>query len=210
MEFKNTPGRKLILNAQNVNRRSVDDIIHFMAWSPAFQGYMVENAGKEHYRMLAEISHQLWLGSRISDVGTFCGASALALSSNPNVLVTTYDIESFIPNDPVVATPLTRPNVVQKIMSGHADISNIAQCDVVLLDIDPHDGPAEMQFVNMLIEHGFRGVLVCDDIHLNDGMRAFWGNIPRHLRKIDASHLAHWSGTGMVVFDPSYLDVQIS
>lgn len=202
--------RKLILNTEKVNGRSVTELNAYMAWNPQYIQFMNETAGCEHYRMLAEISHQLEDGCKVADVGTYYGASALALSSNPNISVTTYDILRFIPAGPNMATPLTRPNLVQKVMSGQLDIGNIAKCDFVLLDIDPHNGPEETRFVEMLIENGFRGILACDDINLNEGMRAFWDGIPSNLKKVDVTHLAHWTGTGMVVFDPSFIDVEVS
>lgn len=196
----------LTLNAANVGARSLLHLTPNMAWNRPYIEYMLAPPGQEHYRMLAEISHQLPDGAAIADVGTFYGASALALSSNPGVQVTTYDIARYIPYSDI-ATPLSRPNVTMKTMSGHADVASIARASFVLLDIDPHDGPRETQFVQALRESGFRGILACDDINLNPGMRQFWATIPDTLKKVDVTHLAHWSGTGLVVFDPSYVDV---
>lgn len=199
----------LHLHKDNVGNRDMTQLNAFMTWNPAYVQYMNEGPGREHYRMLAEISHQLPDEALVADVGTFYGASALALSSNPKVQVTTYDIGQFIPQVPGVATPLTRSNIRMKVMSGQLDIANIARSHVVLLDIDPHEGSQETKFVQLLLEHGFRGLLVCDDIQLNEGMKEFWATIPAHLKKIDVSHLAHWTGTGIVVFDPTFVDAHV-
>lgn len=204
------PSQVLRLSREKVAARSMEHLNDFMYWNPKYIEYMNQEPGKEHYRFLAEVSHQLEDGSKIADVGTFYGASALALSSNPNVLVTSYDIEQFIPKASHIQTPLSRPNIVQKIMSGQLDIANIAKSHLVLLDIDPHNGPEEAKFVQMLEDNGFRGILVCDDINLNEGMQAFWDGIPNYHKKIDITHLAHWSGTGLVVFDPTFVDVEIA
>lgn len=196
------------LTTENVTKRSVIHLLKYVAWKPEYVKYMTEMPGKEIYKMLVEISHQLPNGSKIADVGTYIGASALALSSNPNVNVTTYDIVGSIPND-AGYTALTRDNVVQKVISGQEDIENISNSELVVLDIDPHDGPSEVAFVKLLLDKGFKGILVCDNVKLNEGMQEFWNSIPSHLKKIDVSQLAHWTGTGIVVFDPSYIDVQV-
>jgi|Laugresbdmm110sd_1035091.scaffolds.fasta_scaffold03109_2 predicted O-methyltransferase YrrM len=198
----------IVLSKSRVNARSVQDLNEYMDWNPMHKTFMNSEPGREHYKMLAEISHQLPNNAHISDVGTYYGTSALALSSNPNVNVMSYDIGEFIPKG--VKSPLNRANIQMNVMSGHADIATISKSAFVLLDIDPHDGPEETRFVNFLIEHGFRGVLACDDIYLNSGMKDFWDNIPQQLKKIDVSDMAHWTGTGVVVFDPSHIDVVIA
>lgn len=205
-----TSRQTLRLSKETISARSMDHLKQYMYWNPQYIEYMNQEPGKEHYRFLAEVSHQLSDGSLIADVGTYYGTSALALSSNPNVSVTTYDIAQFIPKASHVETPLSRPNIVQKIMSGQLDIANIAKSHFVLLDIDPHNGPEETKFVQMLIDSGFRGILVCDDIKLNPGMQEFWEGIPSTYKKIDVTHLAHWSGTGLVVFDPTFMDVHVA
>lgn len=200
---------KLNLNKENVFARSILDLLPYMEWNPEFLQYMNKSPGCEHYRMLAEISNQLPDGTRISDLGTYNGSSALALSDNLNVHVTTYDIKQFIPDSSKILTPLTRPNIQMKIMPCQSDIQSILQSQFVFLDIDPHDGPEETQFVKLLLDNGFRGILGCDDIHLNAGMNLFWDSIPFHLKKIDVTYLGHSSGTGLVIFDPSLIDIDV-
>lgn len=198
----------LTLSYDDVAKQPMGHLLPFMSWNPPYITYMNELPGQEHYKLLANISHQLPDGAVISDVGTYFGASALALSSNPKVCVTTYDIADCITKNNNTLTPLSRENITQKIMPGQQDIELIAKSDLVVLDIDPHDGPAEIDFVKLLVEHGFRGILICDDINLNAGMKEFWNSIPSHLKKIDVSRLAHWTGTGLVVFDPLKIDAK--
>jgi hypothetical protein len=78
------------------------------------------------------------------------------------------------------------------------------------LDIDPHDGTTETQFLDALHTNGFRGIILCDDIKLNDGMKEFWDGIPSHLKKVDLTAWGHWSGTGAVIYDPSYIDLRLA
>jgi hypothetical protein len=199
----------LRISAENIASRSMDHLNLYIQWKPAHMRYMNEVPGKEHYRFLAEVSHLLADGSYISDVGTYYGTSALALSSNPNVSVVTYDIVQCIPTEPHVLTPLSRPNILQKLIPGQLDISTIAKSHVVLLDIDPHNGSDEKEFFQMLITNGFRGVLVCDDINLNPGMKSFWSTIPPMYKKMEITSVAHWSGTGLVLFDPTFITVEM-
>ena len=131
---------KIQLDFKNVHKRNNEELCSYMTWNPQYTYYLNELPGQEHYRMLAEISNQLPNNALISDVGTYYGASALALSSNQNVQVTTYDINVCIPTYRDVLTPLHRKNIKQKIMSGQLDIVNISKSHIVFLDIDPHDG----------------------------------------------------------------------
>jgi len=72
------------------------------------------------------------------------------------------------------------------------------------LDIDPHDGIQEMIFLDMLRKIKYKGLIMCDDIHINSGMEVFWSNITEE--KFDLSHIGHCHpngqiyGTGLIVF----------
>lgn len=201
-------GKVLHLTKDAIDKVDMSSLHPYMTWNPQFIRYMNEAPGKEHYKMLAVLSSQLDAGSVVSDLGTYYGASALALSYNPDVIVTTYDIFNVIPQQEP-RSPLTRPNIAMKIMSCQLDLRNISKSHLVLLDIDPHDGPTETKVVESLQESGFRGILLCDDIFLNDGMTEFWLSIPKQIKKVNVSRFGHWTGTGAVVFDPSFIDLHM-
>ena len=193
------------LSKDDMSNIGIETLYPYMTWNPQYINFMNELPGREHYRMLASISKQLDDGAGVADVGTYFGASALAFSINPNVHVTTYDIHQCIPEHGM--TPLARANVKQKVMSGQLDVGNIVNSDVVLLDIDPHDGPTETKFVELLMENNFQGILLCDDIFHNKGMTQFWNDIPSILKKVDVSEYGHWTGTGAVIFNPDIIDI---
>lgn len=206
--FNITDKQVIRLSKEKVDARTTEHLHKYMMYKPNFIKYIRQNAGKEHYKMLAELSHQLRDGTVVADVGTLYGASALMLSSNPSVEVITYDIVELIKkNDDANNTPLHKPNIQQRIKSGLDDITEISKCSLVLLDIDPHDGCQEPVFVEALKANGFKGLLVCDDIMLNRNMKRFWSTTTPELKKINVTHLGHWSGTGIIVFDPSTIDV---
>ena len=62
-----------------------------------------------------------------------------------------------------------------------------------------HDGGFEREFILELLKNNYKGMVLCDDIYLNDEMKSFWEWVP--LQKIDVSKYGHWSGTGIILFD---------
>ena len=59
-----------------------------------------------------------------------------------------------------------------------------------------HNGIHEKLFYDWLIKINYKGLLLFDDIHLNNEMRTFWNNIIH--KKEDISHIGHITGTGVV------------
>ena len=152
--------------------------------------YFTKLAGTEHYRLLAHLS-SLYSHRLILDVGTFHGASAVALSANPLAQVISYDIANQRTLD------IQRHNLEFRVKDVLEDKDRLAQASLILLDTF-HDGGFEREFVRCLQSVGFRGTLLLDDTHLNEAMESFWGEI--RLPKADLTRVGHWSGTGAVYF----------
>src|SRR5262249_38974335 len=78
-----------------------------------------------------------------------------------------------------------------------ADLLNSA---LIFLDTSPHDGRFERQVYDTLQTHGYRGLLVLDDINCDrfPGMNHFWLAI--ECPKWDITRYGHHSGTGVVSF----------
>jgi hypothetical protein len=200
------------LHKEAIDKIDLSPLTHHLSWNPQAKQFFLGDAGQEHYKLLAYLSQHI--AGEVFDIGTLFGASALALSINDNSKVLTFDRTRFIPEvdpqNPATAslvTPLSRPNIKMYVASGQAVIPRIAQSPLVVLDVDPHDGFQETDFVERLVRHDFKGILVVNDINLNKEMRWFWENIPHQLKKLDATHLGHHTGTGIIVFDPSFIDV---
>jgi hypothetical protein len=204
-----TNGNTIKLTKDKVDAIDLGHLVEYISWSPEHAHYFTAPAGKEIYKLLAYISKKL-AGGVVSDVGTFRGSSALALSYNENVQVDTFDTTNHIMKVDGTKTITYRTNISRKIVSGQAVISKIAESLVVVLDIDPHDGVEEAKFVTKLMQYGFKGLLVVDNIKIGIGMQAFWDNVPATLKKIDVTSLGHWVGTGIIVFDPKTLDVVVA
>lgn len=161
-----------------------------------YQGYFREPEGVEHYRLLERLVADLSDGSVVVDVGTLYGLSALALASNPRIQVWSYDIHSFIPQDAAINTI---PNISFRLKNGIDAVPDFVKAtQLIVLDIDPHDGQQERAFLDALVAHGYTGRVVCDDIQLNDAMRSFWDSVTQ--RK-EIRQDGHHSGTGIIYFE---------
>lgn len=210
---------KLIMSISlRINRKEIADvdlssIYEFLDWNPTYKEFLSKKPGEEHYKLLFYIAKLLAATTSpspavISDIGTLYGSSALSFAAaHPTIQVTTYDILNVVPNVQGIKTVNNVLNIKRKIMSGQLDIHNICKSQVVLMDIDPHEGSEEVKFINLLLNAGFKGLLLVDDIHLNDGMKAFWNGVT--LPKYDLTDIGHWTGTGLIVFDVNTIDVTI-
>lgn len=154
--------------------------------------YFQDPAGREHYRLLAWLSVFCDI-KKIVEVGTHEGLSALALSADPNANVITYDIVSnFI--SPEIRK---KSNIQFRTGLAHEDPTDILAADLIFFDA-AHDGVYEKEFYQFLVDSKYKGVLLLDDIHLNEPMANFWNLI--NLPKQDVTSIGHCSGTGIVVF----------
>lgn len=152
--------------------------------------YFLKPPGEEHYHLLASLAAQL-NNATIVDIGTHYGYSALALSGNNNRVIT-FDIAD--------QRRLSLPSSVQFKLVNILEQPDAFPLDtsLALLDIDPHSGREEQAMIELLLRRGWKGTVLCDDVHLNDGMRKFWqwaSDLPG-VRATDLTHVGHWSGTG--------------
>lgn len=148
-----------------------------------FKTLFYEPAGKNHYYLLQDLCKGKKL---VFDVGTYKAASAIAMSTAKKVI--TFDIQKF-----GHALPDNVTQVVTGDFTAHTDV---LKAEIILIDVDPHDGKQEKYFFDKLIEIGYKGMLIFDDIHLNKEMESFWKNITHP--KEDVTEKGHYSGTGIV------------
>lgn len=188
----------------SVKNVKLTNMVPYAAWHYYIQ-YFVLGPGKEHYPLLAHMASQCEPGDLIVDMGTHVGMSALALASNEKVQVISYDLIDLI--DTKEPSAKTCPNIELRIMNCKNDVATLLRAKIILMDVDPHDGIQEKEYIELLIRHGYKGIVLCDDIYL-DAMKPFWEWVP--LKKIDLSHYGHWSGTGAIIFDPSVADLHVT
>jgi hypothetical protein len=158
--------------------------------------------GQEHYHLLKELSTQI-NGKEIFDIGTWKGASALALSFNQTNTVHSFDLvhSHILPKISNIVYHLA--NIVTNTPDRELWKERILASPLIFLDIDPHEGKDEYVFYEWLRDNNYKGVLICDDIHHFEAMRNnFWSKIPNEF-KTDLTSQGHWSGTGKVQFTSS-------
>lgn len=154
----------------------------------------------EHYAFLDGLT-RVTKPALVLDIGTYHGASALAMASHTEKLVT-YDI---VPLHEIGSAfeQLTSEytNVEQIIgdLSEHvfyeSQIELITNSDLVLVD-GPKDGVFEYALVPRLLQDMKEGsILVLDDIRFAN-MVELWKNLDRP--RMDVGCFAHSSGTGVV------------
>jgi len=80
--------------------------------------------------------------------------------------------------------------------SAYEGVLDVGELDFALLDVDPHDGKQESRALSVLKEGGFEGVVLCDDIRANDGMKEWWASV--EFTKLDITDYGHASGSGLV------------
>lgn len=165
---------------------------------PFFEG----SPGKEHYKLLAYLA-SLYNNVDIFDIGTYYGYSALALASgNKNNRVLSFDLE-------MKGSPPKASNIFyyfNNLMESSGQTiwkKRLLESPLIMLDIDPHEGTREYNFYIWLRENKYQGIVICDDIVNFKEMRDnFWDKVaPQH--KMDITKFGHWSGTGLIYFNPA-------
>jgi hypothetical protein len=157
-----------------------------------YQNYYVDKSSKEHYRLLTYISNS-FNGETFVDVGTLKGSSALALSTNKQNKVFSFNLSSQLELNTI---PENAEFIIDNVISGQYD-TMLLSSKFILLDTY-HDGTFEKEFYDHLVSINYKGYLLLDDIHLNFEMERFWGSITKE--KYDITNIGHSTGTGVVYF----------
>jgi hypothetical protein len=117
--------------------------------------------------------------------------SAMSLSRNSLNITKSYDIIQLLPKNPEVEN-------IQFMLGDSTKDVDLDSSRFIFLDVD-HDGVYEDIFYKHLKDSNWKGIMVLDDIRLNDEMTNFWNNIEE--KKVDITNIGHWSGTGIVIFE---------
>jgi hypothetical protein len=192
-----------VISLNDIASLSFDDKFkNFLYIGETHANFFFDKPGVEHYRLLSYLSSK-FNNIKIFDVGTFLGYSALALSYNENNTVYTFDICNFVTNENI-KNRLNIKFLYENLFDESVQpkwVDTIKECPFIFLDVNPHNGLMEMQFINFLRKINYDGIILCDDIHLNPEMRdIFWECIPKDY-KYDITKLGHWSGTGAITFN---------
>jgi predicted O-methyltransferase YrrM len=163
--------------------KKTDDGMYFF-WPP----------GREHYHLLAYFASMVPSGSKILEIGTRSGVSAISMrAGNKDISITTCDLEN---------TFIGHESIDFRQINGLDLMEEFKDCPFIFIDVDPHDGVQERVMIAKLKEVGFKGILVLDDIKLNQDMCDFWNEID--VEKYNFTNFGHHSGTGVVNFGSMY------
>lgn len=201
--------QKIILDIDKINTVNLKPGLPYINWTSnvSVNDVYEKDAGIEHYKLLAYMASCINdTENPLIDIGTETGCSAAALSCNNEHHVITYDIVDNISSSELL-TIKNKPNIIYKIKDCCDDMDVVCKSKLILLDVDPHDGIQEPKIMDCLIDGGFNGILLLDDIHLNPQMEDFWNSIK--LKKYDITKYGHWSGTGLVIFDETLFDIEM-
>jgi hypothetical protein len=186
-----------------------------------YEQYMMSPAGKEHYALLNYLSQTFADCRHIVDIGTRYVSSALAMASNLKTPVWTFDLPSS--NERLAAFRGKTEDEWQKdlrevganITFYNEDLMRVSDEDFnmylgtwfIMLDTHhrPYTVPFEIQFFKRVVDSGYKGIMLLDDIDEHDEMRRWWkelqdGAAAGGYRTFDVSPVGHWSGTGIVDF----------
>jgi predicted O-methyltransferase YrrM len=154
--------------------------------------YFYGLSGREHYRLLTHIS-SMFSYETLCDVGTYQGSSAIALGASSYNKVKSFDL---------IAQPeieYIKKDNIEFILDDVRSYNDILKSSpVIMFDVD-HDGTFEDIFYKHLLMIKYKGIMIVDDINLNEAMWKFWASI--HKTKAEITRIGHWSGTGIVLFD---------
>lgn len=225
---------RIVVSTQELKKVDFSAAYDLVAYS---EHHSYLQSDKEHYRLLAVLSKALCDAAASSsekspcalvDIGShYClSAASLWVGANASLggrgeerqktSVHTLDRTPYVKLPDAAALAFASSNGIQ-IMS--PDIEPVSFLRKVLgdkdqavmlvaVDVEPHDGAYERRLVETLMEERFKGILVLDDIRANQNMLDMWNWIP--MKKLDVTEIAHWSGTGIVIFAPEILDVVLA
>jgi len=178
-----------ILNVSNQELDQLDTnfINRYELYHNSF--YFHGDAGREHYRLLMYVSY-LFKKEILFDIGTNKCMSAAAMSASMKNRVISYDIVRILLQNPIL------PRV--EYILGDVTLDNrLIKSPFIFFDVD-HDGKFEKKFYKHLQNIDYKGLIMCDDIYLNDDMMSWWFYIKED--KYDLTYKGHWSGTGLINF----------
>ena len=195
-----------------------------------YEKFVMAPPGREHYTLM-EWLVQTYSDAvnatdacpvrHVGDIGTRYVASALALGSHYGNSVKTFDLpNSRERNGAFRGTTeqdwqarVQQENVhiqfvnVDLLTVSDADFKDYTSTWLMSLDTHhlPYTVPFEREFLTRLVQSGYQGLLVLDDIHLNPEMKKWWQELLDQqdrlgYRCFDLTTVGHATGTGLLDF----------
>lgn len=206
---------------QNHDNDRIDAVKQFTFIN--YEKFMMGPAGSEHYKLLNYLTNTYGNDCRhVVDIGTRYVASSLALgASQHGNKIWTFDLPQSTERTTAFRGK-TEAEWQEQVKAAGVDVTfhNLDLIAVpeedfrrymstwlILLDTAhlPDTVPFEREFFQRLRKVGFKGLLLLDDIHLNNEMKVWWkelqdGASSGGYRTYDVTKVGHHSGTGLVDF----------
>ena len=182
---------KITINKKDIEQENVSHLASYqVGWSP-FELMWDQPAGVTEFKLYSYLANK-FENTNILDVGTLFGGSALAFSNSNNHVIS-YDIVHLVTHD-----NLKKDNIELRIGNFMEDDIDYSKIDLILIDVDPHDGLQEPPMIDYLINIGWKGLLLLDDIMYQayPVMQKMWYDLP--YEKYDMTPVGHFSGTGLL------------
>lgn len=184
--------KTLVLNRKEILEEDITHLAKYQeGWcKPNFMSWDKE-AGQTEYKLYSYLAKKVG-GFIILDIGTLFGGSALALSDSDKFVIS-YDLMKIETHQPGA---LNKNNIELRVANFMEDDIDYSIINLIVIDVDPHDGLQEPPMVEFIANQGFKGLILLDDIHLNPEMEKMWNNF--EYEKHDATEVGHFSGTGIL------------
>jgi hypothetical protein len=187
------------MKSQDISKLSFDT--HFQEYKEKIPG-LFERNGKQPYRLYSYFSTQLPEKSTVINTRTQEGCNSLAFSYNPKVHIHSFDISCKIKDNKILDTKnisFHYTDILQKETREYYK-DKIFDSSVILLDILSEDGKPEYDFIIFLLEYGYQGIILCNEIwEIKEKRDNFWLKIEDQY-KWDVTEIGKESGTGILFF----------
>lgn len=216
------PGDEIIIDYEKIRNMDLslrERLKHLTI--ETYEKFFLEKAGKEHYAFMSYMSDTYGDCRHFTDIGTRYVTSSLAIGSNLQSPVWTFDRPGSTERKHAFRGK-TEAEWKSQAQSAGVDITfhNLDLLAVpdeefrkyfgtwfVFLDTFhyPDTKPFERELFQRIRDVGFKGILGLDDIYLNDEMKKWWNEVREGAEAggyttYDITEVGHFSGTGLVDF----------
>ncbi|CAB9518805.1 expressed unknown protein [Seminavis robusta] len=216
---------KLVIDNKAIKAQSKDKLDQLKQFTePSYEQFLMANPGQEHYTLWHYLTQTYHKDCRhVVDIGTRYAASALALGA-AGAKVRTFDIPNG--NERFQAfrgkSEQEWKQQLQEHHGVHIEFFNLDLLKIpdeeflqhmatwlIILDTahEPDSNPFEREFLHRLVHlpKPFKGLVLLDDINLNDEMKRWWKEVSENAyqwgyRAYNLTSVGHFSGTGLLDF----------
>jgi len=193
----------LIINKSDIRKIDLSDYVYIVQRDD-HKHNIVDDAGYHHYKLLSYLSSKI--NGLIIELGTHHGTGTLALSTNKNNTIISYDIKSVFG---LSSTPENVELRIGNILNNTDQLNQLLEAELIFMDT-AHEGDFEQSIFDHLKNNNYNKMLLLDDIFWSHGMIKFWENID--ITKYDITDVGHGDpndthgpagnvpGTGLVDF----------